>query len=448
MRNRKSLRKSRLQPANPVVSVLPTEIELAVEVMPCQADRRVYERTDKKHPCAYFAAWGVYHSYGYKQAGPPTAAGIEHPAIYEGKTYLTPEILSGCRKAPIMVVGINPNLPGYWKGTRNAVNPLFSDLLQYVHYFRYRAIDKLQIPQNKYLKLLGSRRDGPQVPDPLTKVGSEIPLQPAAVSMYRVYQGLLGSLAQQMGWSSHNLTVGEDLSYGNMVGCPSAKWLTSSDASNPDMPVMSRATLNGIVSECFHARRYFLRQLFQSFPAILIVLSRATGEAFLAAMSPNLKGDVPKTSENASTWLDKEIFLNYGKAPSGKMLSARVFFAPHATGDPEHFQELRAKLVSGLVDEAKAGRIALNRNTGHLQRSLGSCEFCTNSLYSIGPCEYAKELTPLSGRVQLQSLEKGRVPPEKVTQTMMLKKFLKRAATAAKTQSLETSPFRILNSRP
>jgi hypothetical protein len=211
--------------------------------------------------------------------------------------------------------------------------------------------------------------------------------------------------------------------------------------------VMTGATVRGVVSECFHVRRYFLRQLFQSFPSVVIVLSRATADAFLAAMGPNLTGEVPTPSEDASKWLDKKAFLHYGNTPRGKPLSARVFFAPHATGDQEHFERLRDKLVSGLVDEAKAGRIALNHETGHLRRSVGCCEFCTNSLYSIGPCDYAKELTPLSGQAQLQSLEKGEIPPEKVSQTVMLKRFLKRAATVSKIQSLGTSPFRILNSQ-
>src|SRR5829696_3630410 len=102
------------------VSELPTEVELALEVMPSQAHRRIYEPAETPHPCAYFAEWGVYHSFDYASAGPPPAPGIQQRSVYMGKTFLVPEILSGCRKAPIMSVGINPNLPGYWPKTRNA----------------------------------------------------------------------------------------------------------------------------------------------------------------------------------------------------------------------------------------------------------------------------------------------------------------------------------------
>src|SRR6516164_5777387 len=94
------------------VSLIPTEVELALEVMPCQADRRAYAPAASPHPCTYFAQWGVYHSFDYATAGPPPGADIRQPSTYCGKTALVPEILSGCRKAPMMAVGINPNLPG------------------------------------------------------------------------------------------------------------------------------------------------------------------------------------------------------------------------------------------------------------------------------------------------------------------------------------------------
>jgi hypothetical protein len=67
-----------------------------------------------------------------------------------------------------MAVGINPNLPGFWQVSHNAINPMFQDLLQYAHYFRYRAVDKLQIPDKKYEQLLKGREDGPKVRRPLT----------------------------------------------------------------------------------------------------------------------------------------------------------------------------------------------------------------------------------------------------------------------------------------
>jgi hypothetical protein len=428
------------------VSLLPVEIELAIEVMPCQAARRIYEPADKKDPCTYFAEWGVYHSYRYKDAGPPPSPGIEHPAVYGGKTFLVPELLSGCRKAPILAVGINPNLPGYWRATRNAINPLLDDVLQYAHYFRYRAVDKLQILPAEYQKLLGSHPDGPMVKRPLTEIGSPVSIATTPVSMYEIYQGLLDSLAERMRWRTHQLRVGEDLSYGNMVACPSAKWLTTRDSSNPKMPVMSPGTVTGIVQNCFHSRRYFLRQLFQSLPCVLIVLSRATADAFLAAMRPNMSGELPASRDDASTWLRKKCYLNFGKTTAGKNLSARVIFAPHATGDPEKFKALREQLVDSLEEEARAGRLKFNSDTGHLARPLGKCEFCTNALYSIGPCDYLSELKPISsaaGRPQSLGAEPI-VPPEKAEQQLLLSRFLRKAGKRPRLESLDQSPFVIV----
>jgi hypothetical protein len=71
--------------------------------------------------------WGSYHSYDYAADGPPPRPGIVHDSVDLGRGPLVPEVLSGCRKAPILAVGINPNLPGWWRWTRSSVNPLFDD---------------------------------------------------------------------------------------------------------------------------------------------------------------------------------------------------------------------------------------------------------------------------------------------------------------------------------
>ena len=108
-------------------SRLPTEVELVFEVMPCNALRTAQEPGRAPHPCSYFRRWGSYHSYDYASDGPPPQRGIVHDSVYLGRGPLVPEVLSGCRKAPILAVGINPNLPGWWRWTRSSVNPLFDD---------------------------------------------------------------------------------------------------------------------------------------------------------------------------------------------------------------------------------------------------------------------------------------------------------------------------------
>jgi hypothetical protein len=379
-------------------SRLPVEVELAYEVMPCNALRTAQEPAGAVHPCTYFRRWGTYHSYDYSAEGPPPKPGIVHKSVYRGRAPLVPELLSGCRKAPIMALGINPNLPGWWPAKRRSVNPLFDDYKQYAHYFRYRAVAKLELSEKDYRRFGGGPADTPfsgfelRVPaDAKGRRTIELALQPQ--TMYEVYQGLLDSLASEMGWPAHKLVVGEDLSYGNMVASPSAKWTTKADPADPSLPPMTEDERAGIVAECFHKRRYFLRQLFQSFPAVLLVFSQATANAFVGELEKLFSVGHPHVGEPLEDLLRREIRLSYGKLPDGTELDARVIFAPHATGDPADFAPARARVVAGLVEEARTGRISL-APSGHLRRPRGACVFCP--MLEIGPCDYVDELRPLS----------------------------------------------------
>lgn len=69
---------------------LPTEVELAYEVMSCNAMRVAQEPLGKPHPCAYFRKWGTYHSYDYLGDDVP-GRGIIHEASYVGRAPLAPE---------------------------------------------------------------------------------------------------------------------------------------------------------------------------------------------------------------------------------------------------------------------------------------------------------------------------------------------------------------------
>jgi hypothetical protein len=422
-------------------SQLPTEVELAYEVMPCQAMRVAEEPGPTPHPCAYFRQWGTYHSYGYESDQPPVTPGLVQLTQYLGRGPLSPEMLSGCRKAPIMTVGINPNLPGWWPATINSINPLFDNAGQYAHYFRYRETAKLDIPVQQYQQYLSGRSDGPfsgvELDVPVDANGFKtIPVELQPVQMYLNYQSLLADLASAMGWDNHKLIVGEDVSYGNMVACPSAKWITQSDPADPKMPAMTADQQKGIVTECFHHRQYFLRQLFQSLPQVLMIFSQSTTDAFLAEMSGRFSAGNPKVGDKLSDLLNREVRLRYGVDGQGQPLEARVIFSPHITGDPVQFAQARAKVLAQLVAEAQAGRLQFNPDTGHLRRPKGACVFCT--MMQIGPCEYEAELQPLSDAPSLTA--KSSVPElmvEKQAQSSLLQEFLKRQAQdgAAKSSS-------------
>lgn len=388
-------------------TTLPVEVELALQVMPCQAMRRIYDSAAAPHPCAHFAEWGAFHSFDYDQEGPPPQPGISHPSVYAGKRPLAPEILSGCRKAPILAVGINPNLPGWTPSSRNAIHPYFDDYLQYAHYFRWRATNKLRIPRERYRTLLGEGSDGPFDNRPLVAAGQPIDVEHAPVTMYEGYQSLLDGLAERLGWAGHSLAVGEDIAYANMVACGSARWTTR---PVDGMPVMGEAGARGIVQECFHDRKYFLKQMVQSLPAVVMVFSQTTANAFINAMQGRFtKGD-PQPQEPLNSLIQREIRLRFGQAADGQLLDARVVFSPHVSARPEDFEAQREVLVGHLAAEVEAGRLELNPATGHLRRKRGGCLFCENSLYSIGRCDYRDELAPLAG-AGIEPLSDTAAPP-------------------------------------
>lgn len=378
---------------------LPVEVELALEVMPCQAMRRSYDSVTVPHACSHFAKWGNYHSFDYDEKGAPPSPEILQKSRYAGKRPLVPEILSGCRKAPIMAVGINPNLPGWSRSSRNAIHPYFDDYLQYVHYFRWRATDKLRIPMDQFDSLLGNREDGPFEIADLIKKGDLISVEHAPVTMYQGYQSLLDGLAQRRGWAEHNLSVGEDLAYANMVACGSARWTTSSNEAN--MPVMGEEGARAIVSECFFSRKYFVRQMLQTLPKVVIIFSQTTADAFIVAMQRHFTKGNPHPGEAISQLLKREIRVHFGMTVAGEVLDARVIFSPHVSARPEDFAAAREVIIDHLDAEAIAGNLEINIKTGHLLRPRGSCLFCENALYSIGICDYRAELRSLdSGAIK------------------------------------------------
>lgn len=380
-------------------SKLPTEVELVYEVMPCNAMRSFLEPFPENHVCRYFNKWGTYHSFDYILDGPQPKPGVPVDVKYVGRARLVPEIMSGCRKVPLMAVGINPNLPGWYAAKRDALNPLFDDYKQYAHYFRYRSTYKLRLGRQSYQAYGGGPHDTAdsnfELNVPADTHGDKI--VKAIIdeqTMYKGYQGLLNDLAVKMNWDGAELALAEDFGYMNMVACPSARWTTNPIANDPNLPPMTVGERDGIVHECFNERRYFFRQLFQSFPNVLIVFSQSTANAFIAEMQGNFtKGD-PKRNERINDLLQRDVRLAYGRLSDGTMLDARVIFSPHISGNPDEFGLARDKVLAHLVDEAQRGGLAFNQQTGHLVRSKGACAFCP--MLQIGPCPYESELTSIT----------------------------------------------------
>jgi hypothetical protein len=245
--------------------------------------------------------------------------------------------------------------------------------------------------------------------------------------MYLAYQGLLDDLAKSMALpSNHSLVVGEDLAYANMIACPSAKWTTHADPKDPLLPIMTPAVRDGIVQECFSARTYFLRSLFQSLPTVLLVFSQSTANAFIGELNGTFSAGDPKVNEPVADLLNRQIVLKYGQLPGGAVIDAIVIFAPHPTGDPADWAVARPKVVEQLAAAGAAKRFAYDAATGHLTRTGGSCVFCT--MLGIGPCDYLAEIKPLgSSRPTLAGVKAQEEPvADKATQHNMLSDFMAR----------------------
>jgi hypothetical protein len=221
-----------------------------------------------------------------------------------------------------------------------------------------------------------------------------IEVEPKHQKMYQGYQALLDGLAEKMGWQEHELSVGEDLSYGNMVACPSARWTTRVIPDEPNVPPMTNEERNGIVTECFHKRKHFLRQLFQSLPSVLLVFSKNTSDAIIGEFKGRFIAGDPKVGDSLEDLMNKEVRLHYGDLADGTLLQARVIFSPHISGNPADFAKARDHVIGQLVEEAQAGNLKFNPVSKHLSRPVGGCVFCP--MLQIGPCDYVDELQPIS----------------------------------------------------
>lgn len=133
----------------PRPSTDPLEIQLVYNVRPCGTCKFFWPDDSSQQP------YGPYPVYDFDSSTP-----AENAPDPSGKTFVwlkgttrTPafpdaEVMDGCRKAPIMTIGINPNLTAFASGTTGAswCYPSFSSdndtdsWTKYAYYYRYRSV--------------------------------------------------------------------------------------------------------------------------------------------------------------------------------------------------------------------------------------------------------------------------------------------------------------------
>jgi hypothetical protein len=127
----------------------PMEIELVFNVRPCGTCSFFWPQVPTQQP------YGPYPAYDFDTNTPATNAPNGSSASFAWLTGTTrppafpdAEIMDGCRKAPIMTLGINPNLTAFLPGETGAAccYPSFSSAggtdswTKYAYYYRYRSV--------------------------------------------------------------------------------------------------------------------------------------------------------------------------------------------------------------------------------------------------------------------------------------------------------------------
>ncbi len=342
----------------------PSEARVIWETMTCRGMRNYYERP--AHPCHWFSKFGPFHAYDISVEDEKAGSVGRIDAFYVGWRYQIPELLSGCRKAPIMSVGLNPNLRAVTQPWR--IYPYFDDVQQYAKHFRYRTTFKYSIEDEFYeahLTADGSAEFEENQPIPLTK---------EYVSMYLEYDRLLKAFQERIGITGAGLSLAEDVSYYNFVACHSPRW------------DMEKEIETGIIQECYHLRRFFLRQLVQSMPKVVLIFGKAVMKSFVANFYNAFeKKNIPDPSQRYS-----EILRNNNYVMKIGRERVRVIFSPHPTGARPWYVRLGAeeKIVKALCEEYRAGNLLYDDEIKHFKRTKGACKFCDNDIFFIGKCRY------------------------------------------------------------
>lgn len=374
------------------------EVQLAWEVMTCRAMRSTYD--NKGHPCHWFNNhYGPYPAYDWIGDLPqPSATGEQKPSEFEalcvGERYQVPEMMSGCRKAPIMTIGINPNLTAYYPTVEGATwcYPNFDNIGQYAYYFRHRAVcqERFSVEFIRDNIIPGTEivaeEDGKVVKTELSletggvnltiqykghsqqimrlepgykilfssydhkglsngfykgdKIAGKIALKPNTKTMliretvgyYQQFQSIFETFKTKAGSEIEKLPLcmGEDVCQGDMVACASPGW----------GKWFTDNALKGIVQECISKRRWMVTQLFQTKPRLIVFAGQSAFCMFYDLMKDYIYTDLSlksDTYELLKATIDNPILLKIDTDNGDTLLESRIVISPHFSY-PDNFR--------------------------------------------------------------------------------------------------------------
>jgi hypothetical protein len=312
------------------------------------------------------------------------------PVLCKGERYNVPEIMSGCRKAPIMSIGINPNLTAYQHGINGTTwcYPYFDEISAYAKHFRYRTIhqerfklafirahldpetstvaeadgkivgmsvkngvlalnleyengdsETLRLPQDRVLLVDPHDAYGGETSKNGFKKGEVIAGQltlPEAVKT-EVYREPVGYYQRFQKMMATFKSMGDEALRNSQV-------CLGEDAAMGDMVACASPgwdayfpdhVREGIVKECVAKRQYFRRQVIQSRPAVIVFSGEAAAgmfmEAFPMEMTPGFDPN-QTTYQRLKACLERPHWLNFQHG------QARIIFSPHFSY-PDGFEQ-------------------------------------------------------------------------------------------------------------
>jgi len=339
----------------------PLEVKLAFQVRACGTCDFFWPQDKKKQVYGPYTAFDFDVNVPYaatpgKGAGPqPWVRGRTRPPDFPNG-----EVIDGCRKAPIMTIGINPNMTSFSPGQTGAAwaYPHFSSdndtdaWTKYAWYYRYRTVyqERLTLdfvkrfilpegqviagrgghivsaarptdscawsvtvrfdgdPADTVLALPGDLGDFPYMllfdiypPNNVFAPGDIIAgklavpqgIQVEVMQQQQGYYMQFVPVLQQFqetlrkaGHSTAELRIGEDVAQIDMVACASPHW-------NPGFLGGSTESIATIVNNCVTKNAWAIKQMVQTRPAILYIVSQSSWNMFHAAFGAHVKRDPP-----------------------------------------------------------------------------------------------------------------------------------------------------------
>ncbi len=328
--------------AAPTTAGDPLEVKLVREVRSCGTCTFFWPDDKRTQP------YGPYTAFDLELNTPYVVPGSDngHPWLL-GRTrapsFPDPEVADGCRKAPIMTIGINPNLTAFLPSQRGAAwaYPSFSSLdntdawTKYAWYYRYRSVyqerfsldfvRKFILPEGRFYAPRGGRLmaalrpdDSPQwtiavrydgdATDTVITLPGQLGDFPYVVlfdvfppnnafaagdviaGRVAVPEGLQVEVLQEpqgyytqflptlhrfqdtlhaAGHGGAKLQIGEDVTQLDMVACASPHW-------NPGFLGGTPQSITEIVDNCVGRNAWAIKQLIQTRPAVLFVVSQSS----------------------------------------------------------------------------------------------------------------------------------------------------------------------------